>query len=122
MTGGTGADTFAFVGGSLNATPVAIASGTVTDVITDFVSGTDKLAFAVAGSASNYAETLTPAASLSALLADADAKLDGTVQYYFGIAGGTGYLVHSTDGATTDAVIQLSGLSNMDASDITLLP
>jgi hypothetical protein len=119
MTGGADADTFVFTGtGDVLATPVAIASLTTTDIITDFVSATDKLDFATAGSGTNYAENTTAAASMAALLAAADTALDGTVQYYFGVVGTDGYLIHSTNGSTADAMVKLAGVTDIAATDI----
>ncbi|MES2999414.1 MAG: hypothetical protein V4787_01875 [Pseudomonadota bacterium] len=126
MAGGTGttADTFVFTGTNL-VTPAAIGTSTVTDVIAlgtaaDFQIGVDKLDFATAGSASNFTQVSTDAGTLSALLALADTALNGTVQYYFGVVGSDGYLVHSTDGTNADAVIKLTGVTALtaDGADI----
>jgi Ca2+-binding RTX toxin-like protein len=118
LHGAAGNDLFVFDPANLGARPVPFASAAVTDRIADFTSGSDKLAFEQPGVAANYAENTAQAASLAALLADADAKLDGAVQYYFGVTGINGYLVYSADGAATGVVIELTGLADMAASDI----
>ncbi|MCO6056697.1 hypothetical protein NG726_08405, partial [Pseudomonas sp. MOB-449] len=83
-----------------------------------FASGTDKLDFTVAGSVANYAEVLAPVANLAAFTAAADAALNGTKQYYFGVVGGNGYLAQDVDGAGITNIIQLVGVANMDSTDI----
>lgn len=118
MTGGAGADTFGFQGDNLVAAATITSFTAVTDTVVDFVSGTDKLDFATAATATSYAEETVAAASLAALLTAADTALDGTVDYYFGVVGTDGYLVYSADGANATAVIKLTGVVDMAYTDI----
>lgn len=93
------------------------------DLITDFVSGTDKIDFGlVAGSASNYAEAVEVADYATALLA-ADTALNGVVQYYLtsipdntataALNDATGLLFFdaNSDG-TVDGVVALTGINS----------
>ncbi|MGK2942620.1 MAG: beta strand repeat-containing protein, partial [Immundisolibacter sp.] len=115
LAGGGGANLFNFtdVDGDIDTTIVA-----VTDIISDFVSGTDRLDFTIAGSGTNYTENLTGAADLAALLSAADTALDGVIRYYFGVVSGDGYLVHDGDGNGYTSVIQLTGVTDMAFGDI----
>jgi len=115
LKGAGGADTFVF---SDVDPDVDTTAGLVTDVVLDFASAVDTLDFTTAGSASNYTETLTPAANLAALLAAADTALTATIKYYFGVVGSDGYLVQDDDGTGYTSVIKLTGLTDMAYSDI----
>ena len=99
------------------------------DVITDFVSGVDKIDFQglVAGSAANYAE-LAQVANYTTALADANAAMNGTVRYYMtsaaDIGDGTasGVLFFDADGdGIVDGAVRLTGVSdaNFAFGDIT---
>jgi Ca2+-binding RTX toxin-like protein len=114
ITGGTGADVFTIAaGGSTVATATA-----VTDVITDFVTTSDKIAL-VAGTSSNYSEVLTPAADLTTLLTAANTALDGTILLYFGVVGANGYLITDDSiGAGANNIIQLTGVTDIAYGDI----
>jgi hypothetical protein len=117
MTGGTEADTFVFTGDNL-VTAAAFTGFVATDVIADFVTATDKLDFTTAGSATNYSETLVAAADVAALMTAADAALNGTVKYYFGVVGTDGYLVYSETGSTALAAVKLTGVVDIAYTDI----
>jgi hypothetical protein len=113
MTGGAGADEFVIV--TTAATADAAGFSAAADTVTDFVSGTDKLDFnGAAGSAANYVEATSAAASFAALLTAADAALDGTVQYYAGQVGSDTYVFYDADGTLDTAlteVVKLTGVS-----------
>ncbi len=83
-----------------------------------FASGTDTLDFTAAGSGANYAEVLAPAADLAAFISAADAALNGTTDYYFGVVGGDGYLAQDSDGAGITNIIQLVGVTDIASTDI----
>ncbi|MCK4492705.1 MAG: hypothetical protein KAU26_01500 [Methylococcales bacterium] len=107
LTGGVGNDkfmTFSFV-------DVNTTNGVITDIITDFTSGTNKIGGLAAGSASNYFEDTTPGLNLTSLLALADVKLDGTVKYFAASVGADTYVVADDDGTGYTDVIQLTGVS-----------
>lgn len=111
LTGNAGADTFAF--STLNAESTA---GAVTAIITDFVTGVDKIkvtngADAGAGSAANYVEATSVSSTLTALLSAADTALNGTVDYYVGQVGSDSYLVTDANGTGYTNVIKLTGVS-----------
>lgn len=109
LTGGAGADIFVFSTANLDTT-----AGAVTDIIVDFVSGTDKISNTVvgaAGSATNYVEASAAVADLATLLAAADTALNGTVKFYVGQVGSDSYLVSDTEGTGYTDVIKLTGVS-----------
>ena len=111
MQGNAGADVFDFTDVD------AAASGVVvTDIISDFVSGTDKLEFDnITG---DYAEELTAAATFVDLLSAADTALDGTVDFYFGVFNGNGYLFADEDGVDISTIIELTGVTDMADTDL----
>lgn len=85
-------------------------------MITDFLSGTDKLSFAglVAGSATNYVEAAAVADYVTAL-ADANSAFNGTVIYYLSSYNdGTddvGVLFFDANGdGAVDGAVQLAGI------------
>jgi hypothetical protein len=91
----------------------------VTTVINGgFATGTDKLDFSAAGSVANYTEVLAPATNMAAFTAAADAALDGTTDYYFGVVGSDGYLAQDADGAGITNIIKLVGVTDMASTDI----
>lgn len=111
LTGNGGADIFAFSSADIDTT-----AGAVTAVITDFKTALDTIkvtngANAGAGSATNYVEATSAAATLTALLAEADNALNGTVDYYVGQVGSDSYLVTDADGNGYTNVIKLTGVS-----------
>lgn len=107
VTGGAGADKFVVSTADIDTT-----AGAVTDVITDFVSGTDTVNLTVmgAGSGTSYVEAGAAAASLSALLSAADTALNGTVTIYVGQVGSDSYVVTDADGNGYTDVIKLTGV------------
>ncbi|MDD5215889.1 MAG: hypothetical protein PHQ03_10180, partial [Methylococcales bacterium] len=111
LTGGSGADKFVFSLLDLDSTVVAI-----TDEITDFVTGSDKIVSFTSGFAGNYVENLTPVADLATLLTTADDPLNGV--FYFGVIGTNGYLVIDADGIGHTDVIKLTGVTNIAPEDI----
>ncbi len=99
------------------------------DVITDFVSGVDKVDFQglVAGTALNYAEG-AQVADYATALSDANTALNGTVRYYLtsvddignGSASGVLFFDADADG-TVDGAVRLTGVTsaNFAFGDIT---
>lgn len=89
------------------------------DVIVDFLSGTDKVDFQglVAGSAANYAEA-AEVADYATALADANTAMNGTVRYYLtsvtdvgdGSASGVLFFDADADGVV-DGAVRLTGVS-----------
>lgn len=109
LTGNAGNDTFVVFGADLD-----IAAGTiaVTDVITDFTGGADKLGgFGTAASATNYVENATAFATLAALITAADTALDGTVKYYVAMVGSNTYVAFDDDGIGFTSLVQLTGVN-----------
>jgi Ca2+-binding RTX toxin-like protein len=125
ITLGAGTDRFRFSAADAD---TLLASWTAESVvITDFATTTDKLLAygyrtgttgAVAGTSGNYTEVLTAAASLTAYLTAADAALDATCKYYFGVVAGNGYLAYDDDGTGMTYVIKLTGVTDMAYGDI----
>lgn len=114
MTAGGAVDTFIFAAGD---------SGTTTataDSITTFTTTADKLDFNIAaGSAVNYVEDLTNAASMAAAKTNADTAMNGTVRYYFQDDGVDGYLFVDMDGdGTADLGVKLMGVVDIAFGDI----
>ena len=110
LSGGTGNDTF----NVLSSADVDTTNGVITDIITDFGSGSNKIGgLGTAGSSANYFEDTTALPDLGSLLALAGAKLDGTVKYFAASVNSDTYLVVDDNGAGigyTD-VIKLTGAS-----------
>ena len=121
----TGTDTVDQTGSLSGAvvTLTAGAAGTQNDLT---VTATGIAAFSVttqgaAGSGSgttNYAENLTAVATIDDLLTAADLALNSTVDFYFGVVGVNGYLVQDDNGTGHTNLIKLSGVTDMDYSDI----
>jgi len=104
LTGGDGVDTFVF---GLNTAAVAQTSGaTLTDTITDFVSGTDKLSISQATSYLGNFSNLTT--GLASVVSAANGGIAG--QAFFSIADTTLYVVNAVTGvlSTDDTVIKLN--------------
>lgn len=110
----SGVDTFVFS----DADTDGLLAAVMYNITSGFVSGTDRLDFAVAGSVANYAENTTPASNLSAFVTAADTALTATVNYYFGVVGGDGYLATDTDGLGITSIIKLAGVTDMAFGDI----
>lgn len=132
----------ALFGGAVGA-GVAIASGLVTGpteiINSGFTSGGTN-SFALlgptgtgqlivgngdAGSATNFTANLTPAPSLTALLAAAAPFLTGTAgapphEYYFGVVGSNGFLAvnASATAAHVTQIVELVGVTSMNFHDI----
>lgn len=121
LTGGSGYDQFTFIELRYND---GYSSYIPTDSITDFVSGTDKIVFADDWGFENgsdtgkYVELLAPAASLAQMRDAAEAAHNAGAEYYFGVFGGNGYLFADDVADGWDHVIQLTGVTNLAASDI----
>ena len=113
LTGGAGADTFNYAG---NAAGAVVSSLAAQDVITDFTSGTDKLAISQTLTAflGNYANV-----SQAQAAANADGR--GNLAYF--VTGENSlYVVAATNGvaASTDTVITLTGVTALAAADLQL--
>jgi len=124
LTGGTGNDTFVFNSGAQS-----ISSSNVTDVITDFVRGTDKIDFGIAGSNPQFVSAATPVVNLATLLINANTKnnevpnkTDGKILYYFGVIGTDGYLITEDDAGVIGNIIQLTGVTTLAVSDFVSQP
>jgi Ca2+-binding RTX toxin-like protein len=117
MSGGADADKFVFATADIDTT-----AGAVTDIVSDFVAGTDTIggSFGAAAGAGVLVEAVVPtAATLADLLTAADTALDGTVKYYVGqVTGGDVYVVTDSNGTGYTDVIQLVGqtLATFDGS------
>jgi RTX calcium-binding nonapeptide repeat (4 copies) len=112
LTGGTGADTFVF---ATNAAGAVVSNSATPDVISDFVSGTDKLQIAQGPVAflGNFA-TITAANTAAAA--------DGRANIAFFVTGENNVYVQATAGTTAvnDTVINLAGVTALTAADLQL--
>jgi hypothetical protein len=114
VTASTGADTFVIGDTDVD----GLFSMALTVINGGFATGTDTLDFSAAGSVTNYTEVPAPALNLAAFTAAADTALDGTIDYYFGVVGGDGYLAFDGDGSGITNIIQLVGVTNIAPTDI----
>lgn len=114
LTATAGSDSFAFSDPDAD----GLLSIVMYNITGGFVSGTDKLNFAAAGSGTNYEEKLAAETSVAAFVGAADTELDGTVDYYFGVVGGNGYLAFDEDGNGITSIVQLVGVTDMAFGDI----
>jgi S-layer protein len=112
LTGGTGADTFVY---ATNAAGAVVSNSANPDVISDFVSGTDKLQIAQGPVAflGNFA-TITAANTAAAA--------DGRANIAFFVTGENNVYVQATAGTTAvnDTVINLAGVTALTAADLQL--
>lgn len=113
LTGGAGADTFNY---AANVAGAVVSSLSAQDVITDFISGTDKLAIAQTLTAflGNYANVSQ---------AQAAAAADGRGNLAYFVTGENSlYVVAATNGVavSTDTVITLTGVTALTAADLQL--
>lgn len=127
MTGGAGADTFSFFGDTI-ATSSSGYDGNARDVITDFVSGTDKIDntqrvqnAVVVTAISNNASTAIAAAD-AAQGTNSTATDSVNAVLFQTVAGGDHYLVIDNDHngtytAGTDLLIDVKGLSTISGGD-----
>jgi hypothetical protein len=121
---GAGNDTIKFTNVSADA-DVLVATAPTDTIASGFTSGggttvLDQIQIGYgAGSATNYAESLTDVTTFAAFVTAANTALNGTVQYYFGVAGGNGYLAYDVDGVGTTGIIKLTGVTDMAYQDIT---
>jgi len=111
LTGGAGADTFNY---AANAAGAVVSSLAAPDVITDFTSGTDKLAITqtITAFLGNY-ETVAQA--------EAAAAADGRGNLAYFVSGTeTLYVAAASSGAVaaTDTVVKLSGVTSLVAADL----
>ena len=111
LTGGAGADVFELSAAGSQSTAT---TDTATTIITDFRTAdgdTLKIGSLGAGSGTAYMEDGATYNSLSALLAAADAALDGTVKYVAAMFNGDTYIVADNAGSGHSAIVQLQGVS-----------
>ncbi|MEN9897114.1 MAG: hypothetical protein RLZZ66_763 [Pseudomonadota bacterium] len=125
ISGGIGNDAFVFNLGSQS-----ISSSTVTDVITDFVSKSDKIGFGIPISDIQFVSQTSVVSDLATLLDAFDTidKTEGKKLFYFGVidrdgnAGTTndrdGYLVTENYAGEISNIIQFSGVRSLDSIDI----
>ena len=117
MTGGLGSDTFVQTAATTGSTTATA------DVITDFVSGTDKIEGSTAGTAANFNAVLAngQAGGPTVTSATGAAGFAGGANTYTFVAGSTdGYLVE-TDGAGAIGVTTLTGnnsITSLKSTDI----
>lgn len=111
MTGGLGADIFV-IGNDDSGITLATA-----DVITDFVSGTDKLKLGVAATRTNYKEVapsqvVAPGFDAALIAANVEFKASTALEYVFVSSGGNGYLFidNGANGVEAEQVVVLQGL------------
>jgi Ca2+-binding RTX toxin-like protein len=112
LTGDQGNDTFAFNLGSQT-------GSTVTDVITDFVRTKDKIGFDIPSTEIQF-ESNIGVDSLGILLDafDTIVKTEGKILFYFGVIDRDGYLVTENEVGLIGNIIQFSGVTNLDPTDI----
>jgi len=117
LTGGDGVDTFVF-GANANAA-LPVSSAVSTDVITDFVSGTDKLN--IAQTPSKFLNTYTGYAAANAAAA-ADAAANGSTNVAFFVSSENTLYVQAVPGTldATDTAIKLDGVTSLTAADLLL--
>ena len=113
LTGGEGADTFVFGVNVNGAVPTSSAASP--DVITDFVSGTDKLQ--IAQGPSKFLNTYSSYAA-----ANAAALADGTANLAFFVSAENTLYVQALPGvlAATDTVIKLDSVTAVTGADLLL--
>lgn len=109
FTGNGGADKFVVLVADNDITVGTIAA---TAIITDFVTGSDTLGgMGVAGTAANYVEATSVAASLAALLTAADTALGAGAKYYVGQVGSDVYVASDNDATDFTSLIKLTGVA-----------
>jgi Ca2+-binding RTX toxin-like protein len=117
MTGGTEADTFVFANGD------TAFNGTASDIITDFVTQSDKIDLAVVPGnlpAAAYAETSIATALYSDALAAANAQMAPGKTAVFVAGTVDGWLFWDTNGdSVLDQVVVLKTLTNLASFDST---
>ncbi|MDD2865110.1 MAG: hypothetical protein PHC99_10395, partial [Methylococcales bacterium] len=110
-------------------TSVTTGVGTTATVATTGAGTTANVAAVAAatsgGTGLNYVENLTAVADVATLMTAANTAFggtSGTTEYYFGVIGTNGYLVHNvlTSDAThgADDIIQLTGVTDIAPTDI----
>ena len=111
--GDAGADIFLFAAGD-----TGVTAGSIDEVL-DFTAGTDFLSTGVAGSLSNYAESLADAGTYASAAGVADGLADGTLRYIFVVVGPDGYLFIDRDlDGTVDEAIKLTGVTDLSFGNI----
>ena len=114
LSGGPGLDTFVFKTGDSGLTATTI------DIVTDFVSGTDRIDIAIASgslAAGAYAETSIASDAFGTALNAANAKMsaDAGVKAIFVAGSSIGWLFWDTAADhVADEAIRLNGLNNLN--------
>jgi Ca2+-binding RTX toxin-like protein len=118
LTGGAGNDTFVFAVNSAVLNAAQVSGSVLTDTITDFVSGTDKLSLAQATSFNGVYSNLT--SGLAAVVSAGNGGVAG--QAFFSVADNSVYVVAATTGVltATDTVVKLTDVKTITAADLTL--
>jgi hypothetical protein len=118
LTGGAGVDRFVVGTNSAVLGEAQISGAVLTDVITDFLSGTDKLSLAQATSFNGVYANLT--SGLAGVVTTANGGVAG--QSFFSVADNQVYVVNATNGTltSTDTVVKLSGVTTITAADLLL--
>jgi Ca2+-binding RTX toxin-like protein len=120
MTGGGGADTFSFASNATTAaTPVTISTSGASDTITDFTSGTDKIAITGANAPVAFLGNFANITAALAAQNNGDAIADRAA---FVTGENALYVFNNTNGTLNvdDTVIVLSGVSEIAAGDLLL--
>jgi Ca2+-binding RTX toxin-like protein len=127
LVGGVGSDTFVFNLGDLGFPDLSnqtLSNLNITDVISDFLSGTDKINFGISSGGieffnadANAVDDFTniPDLLLSALNFE---KTDGKILFYFGVIDRDGYLVTEDDAGVINNIVKLSGVTTIASTDI----
>ena len=120
LTGGDGNDIFMFNLGSHS-----ISSSNLTDVITDFASGSDKMSFDIPSTGIQFVSNTTAVSDIATLLLAVDSKnneesnkTDQKILFYFGVIALDGYLVTESDTGLISNIIKLSGVTTIASTDI----
>jgi Ca2+-binding RTX toxin-like protein len=138
LVGGDGNDTFVFNLGDLGFPDLSnqtLSNLNITDVITDFVSQSDKIGFGIPSSGRQFVNNTAPVSDLTTLLTAVNTinntstnRTDQKILFYFGVIdrdgnAGTandrdGYLVTEDDAGVINNIIKLSGVTTIASTDI----
>ncbi|MEI8237451.1 MAG: hypothetical protein WCG11_09825, partial [Methylococcaceae bacterium] len=128
LVGGDGSDTFVFNLGDLGFPDLlrqTLSNLNITDVITDFVSSSDKIDFGIPSSGRQFVNNTEAVSNLTTLLTavntinnTAPNNTDGKILFYFGVIASDSYLVTEDDAGVINNIIKLSGVTTITSTDI----